>query len=170
MLRALIKQLLLSSQRASIALPSRVPRALHDMFEARKVLPTTNELTNLLKEMVDVFPRTLYLIDGFDDLDELQIQDFFAILRRLFIAGSPHGSKLALFSRESLGRGLDISEQLAPLPAKKGIRLSLEHLSPDIDKFVDVQVDAQHLRRRITSNEDLVMEIKQKLKENSDKM
>jgi len=170
MLRAMIKQLLLSSQKASIALSSQVHQALHDMFDARKVLPTTDELTTLLKEMVDIFPRTLYLIDGFDDLNESQIQDLFAVLRRIFATGNPHGSKLALFSRESLGRGLDIGEQLAPVPAKEGIRLNLKHLTSDIAKFVDEQVHAQQLRRRITNNESLILEIKEKLKENSDKM
>lgn len=170
MLRAMIKQLLLSSQRASIALSSKVHQALHDMFDARKVLPTTDELTALLKEMIDVFPRTLYLIDGFDDLDEPQIQDLFAILRKIFVPGNPHGSKLALFARESLGRGLGIDKQLAPIPATEGIRLNLKHLSLDIAKFVDVQVDDQQLRRRITNNESLVLEIKEKLKENSEKM
>ncbi len=90
-LRAMIKQLLLSSKRASTALFSQVDQALHDMFEARKVLPTTNELTTLLKEMVDIFPRTLYLIDGFDDLNESQIQDLFTVLCRIFATGNPHG-------------------------------------------------------------------------------
>ena len=170
MLCAMIKQMLLSCQRQSVALPSKVSQALRDIFEARKVLLTTDGLTTLFKAMVDVFPRTVYLIDGFDDLEERQIQDLFAVLRKVFVSGNPHGSKLALFSRESLGRGIDIGEQLAPLPTKEGIRLSLKHLSPDIAKFVDAEVDAQQLRRRITRNENLVMEIKEKLKGNSDKM
>lgn len=170
MLRAFIKQIYMSCKRGFSVLPAELETALYDTFKPRTQLPSIDDLTFHLNKLLSTTPKALYLIDGYDDLDEIQMQKFFIVLRATFSKHNSHGSKLALFSRETLGKGIDIDKQLSVLPAVNILRLRLEHLRSDISKYVEAQVTDQELKKTISMNKNLVEEIKIKLKEHSDKM
>lgn len=170
LLRALIKQLVATDDDTMLPLPSGQFTALRDVIRINGLPPSIEELTTLLKVLIDSRPPTLYLIDGFDDLDESQLLDMFGVLRRIFADQNPHGSKLALFSRETLGRGIDIERQLVKISQVQSLRLSVADLSKDIAKFVEAQVNEQQLRRAITQNEALVEDVKKNLISHSERM
>lgn len=153
-----------------VGMPIDCSIAIKSVFGSSGVPPATEDLVDLLKLLIDAYPPSLYLIDGFDDLNELQIQDMFGALRRIFAANTQHGSKLVLISREILGRGINVEDQLTGLSQIYSVRLELFHLQADIDKFVEAQVKEQQLRRVITKDESLIKDIKKSLKANSDKM
>lgn len=165
LMRAIIKQMILSG----IPL-NRFSTAINEAFKPERLPPPTEELVDLVKLLIDHFPPSVYIIDGFDGLDELQLQDMFSALRRVFDDNNSHGSKLVLVSREVLGRGIDVNHQLTGLSQVYTIRLTLAHLSNDIARFVEAQVNEQQIRRIITRNEKLLKDIKKKLKANSEKM
>lgn len=169
LLRAFLKQLL-SMRTITNALPHQLDQEIQDAFR-KQVLPlSTSQLVLVLRKVIDLSPQMLYLIDGFDDMEESQIQGLFAFLRTTFACDNPHYSKLALFSREVLGRGIEASKSLRTIENMFEIRFSLSHLSDDIAKFVEAQVEEQQLSRTITEDATLIADIKQKLKENGDKM
>lgn len=150
--------------------PPRISKALDDSLRLNIIPPSTEELIRLLKTLVDFSPPMLYLIDGFDDLDESRLLDMFGVLRLIFADGNPHGSKLALFSRETLGRGIDIQRQLNGITQMHPIRLTLAQLSKDIVQYVEAQVNEQQIRRIITADETLIEDVKRKLITHSEKM
>lgn len=169
LLRAMIKQLVVSHDQTILAFPPEILKALR-IFKVSGFPPPTDDLVRLLKMLVDYSPPSMYLIDGLDDLDETQLLDMFDMLRRIFAEHNSHGSKLALFSRETLGRGIDIERQLTGLSQVHVLRLTLAHLSKDIARFVEAEVNRQQIRRLITTNEALVNEVKKKLIAHSGKM
>lgn len=168
--RALIKQLITQFDCSTLTLPKNCSTAVKSVFKLHGIPPDTEDLLGLLKLLIDSFPPSLYLIDGFDDLDELQIQDMFSALRGIFSDQNLHHSKLVLVSREILGRGIDVEHQTTGLLQVHTIRLTLSLLRRDIGTFVEAQVNEQQLRRKITENESLIKDIKKSLKANSEKM
>jgi len=170
LLRALIKQLILSRDKALQPIESETQAEIRTMFQVQAIPPSTDMLKFILHKLMDETPGVFYLVDGFDDMAEPQIQSFFVLLRTIFRNGNSHGSKLAIFSRETLGRGIDVQKQLSVLEKVSQIRLSLQLLSGDISRFVEALVDEQQLMRKITDDESLLAEIKSKLKANGDKM
>lgn len=170
MLRALIKQVLELLTKQVNTLPKEIETELFDMFNGTRAPPSIDNLASLLLKLINKVPRALYLMDGFDHLNEVQIQKFFSVLRTVFGELNSHGSKIALFSRETLGKGIDIEKQLSTLTRIHILRLTLDHLSADIERYVEAQVNEQELKRTLSTNTALVSEIKAKLKAHSDKM
>lgn len=168
-MRAMIKQLL-SANFATVCFSSSLQNEIYDIFAQKGHRPSTDQLATVLQQLIDLAPQSVYLIDGFDDMDEYLIQKLFGILRMFFRPQNPHGSKLALFAREVLGRGIEISNALQTIPHVFRIRLDLKQLAGDIAAFVDAEVDRYRMDKTITTNDDLIREIKQKLKDNGEKM
>lgn len=167
MLRGIIKQALAKIEKALGLLPERLNRNVSELFGEFSRAPSLEQLSSLFENVVDMLPGTLYVIDGFDGMVENDILDMFTIIRKCFSSLKLHRSKLALFSREILGRGIDIRAQIQH---SNFIRLQLRHVQKDIETFVDTRIDLMQLRRIITTNENLISEIREELKANSEKM
>lgn len=170
LLRALIRQLVSSHDDTMLLLPSGQSTALRNVFRPSRLPPSNEEISTLLKELIDSYPPTLYLIDGFVDLDDSQLLDMFSILRRIFGDQNRHGSKLALFSREILGRGINIRRQLNGISQVHSVRLEMADPSEDIAQFVEAQMNEHQTRRIITENENLITEVKRTLISHTKKM
>lgn len=167
LLRAMIKQALLRIEKDHGVLPHELKTKLFENFGTPTCSPPNNVLIALFENVIDRLPGTLYVIDGIEALAEDEILSIFGIIRTCFGQSKQHSSKLALFSREILGRGIDVCKQL---PEIHYLRLGLNHLQKDIETFVDTQVELMQLKRVITQNAELLDEIRAKLKANSKKM
>ncbi|KAK5952743.1 hypothetical protein OHC33_006336 [Knufia fluminis] len=170
MLRGIIKQLILCHDEAMSPMSPALQAEVRATFQSNSLPPTVDGLKTLVQKMADETPGVLYLIDGFDEMAEQQIQQLFVALRNIFRDSASHGSKLIIFSRETLGKGISVRKQLSVLAQVFYIRLSLKQLSGDISRFVEALVDEKQLMRNITEDENLLLDIKSKLKAHGDKM
>lgn len=120
-----------------------------------------SRVTHLFESLLPWIPDAVFLIDGFDNLSEDYLQHLFSILRNLTGLLQSVGSKIALFGREVLGRGIDINTQL---PGSYSINLKFVNLEADINRFVDVQVERFQLRRNLIQDPALLQQISRTLK------
>lgn len=150
-----------------------MPADLQSQIEAiltsvPSVTASIDHLTATLKHFLQLHPSSYIVVDGIDALSENEILTFVKFLREVWSTESgfsPFG-RLILFCRETLGRRI----RLDSISNSIILQIRLKHLESDIHTYVDSQINMKQQECPITSNDDLVDEVKTVLKLNSEKM
>lgn len=127
----------------------------------------SGDLKAIFRELVRLVSRTYYVIDGLDYLNDEDIIKALSLLRELLETCEQHHSKVILFSRRVLGRGINVEKQL---PGILTLELELKFLEHDITVFVNTEIDERLRDREITTNVEVIAELRRVLKVHADKM
>ena len=164
-LRALIKQCFSTSEPLTAATVSWARELRHSLLKTNSVV-ALQELTSILSRLLSETTKKVFVIDGYDGLNEEELRVFFELFRKLDPVLKRNGCQVAFFGREILGKGIDIRKQLSACQ----IDIGLSDLKADIEAFVDYQVESFHRERTLTENHHLIDEIKAALKTKSGNM
>lgn len=160
-LNALIKQSLLKLKDSRTGLSPALLTQIQDVATGPVNIASLSKVISLFEAIIAIMPHALFLVDGFDELSEEQLQNFLSVFRNLTGLLHSVGSKVAFFGREVLGRGINLQAQL---PESCNINLRYVNIAQDVERFVDVQMERFQARRTITQNVRLLQQINTELK------
>lgn len=160
-LKAMIRQCLSSLRNSGVIMSTALLDQIQNVAKNVQNTSSLPRIMRLFESVIIAMPNTVFVIDGFDDLAEDQLQTFLSVLRNLTDTMRACGSKIALFGRKVLGRGIGIQAQL---PGARSIDLKFVDIEHDINTFVDVQIERFQAVRNITQNAKLLQDIKTILK------
>jgi hypothetical protein len=167
-LRAFIKQLWIHLAHLRKPIPPDVRPTIKTLFGDRVMVPVApDDLKAIFQNLVRLASRTYYVIDGLDYLGDEDIIEVLSLLRELLGTCEQHHSKVILFSRRVLGRGINVEKHL---PGTLTLELEPKFLEHDIAVFVDTEIDQRLRNREITTNSEVIDRLRKVLKAHADKM
>ena len=163
-IRAFVKHLVLSRQSSRSPIQSDLRKTIDATFAELRRPPSLISTTQILLGVIRDAPVSV-VVDGLDAMDEHEILSFLHFLRDLMKCTKMSGSRLrlALFCRGTLGRNIS----LEVVPGTTVLRIDVVHLRQDIYAYIGHEVEHQQLARPITTNRELLEEIKEILGQNS---
>lgn len=166
--RALVKQSLIHHS----ILYGNIPKDLESeirtkCIDTRQVFPAA-ALLSILGRFRRLLPACVFVIDGIDALLEDEVIVFLKFVRTYFAEADDvvEDSNILLFCRESLGRGLRIENFLRT----SILNITLPNIRPDLYTYVEYEVAEKQKDRTISENHELIEQVKNVLKQNSEKM
>jgi hypothetical protein len=129
--------------------------------------PPESKVSELFFEALTMSAGVYVIVDEVDVLEEEQVRCFFRLFKSAAENGSFDQVKFLMFSREILGRGIDLTKQLSNTTV---LPVSISNLRGDIERFVHHEVDRKQQECAITKDKTLLDEIKKVLIDRADKM
>jgi hypothetical protein len=168
LLASYIKQLLLYLSAISKPCPVAVQKEIRKFFGSKRSEPDFDDLAEIFSSLLAYMPKTIYIVDGLDELKEKEAERVLRVVRQLFGAkGEGHGSRILIFSRDQVAPYLDVARFI---PGTAYISTSTKGVTKDIQLYVESIIDDKMSRRELTSNLILAKEIKQTLLEKASGM
>ncbi|KAL3481008.1 hypothetical protein BJX99DRAFT_194840 [Aspergillus californicus] len=166
-LRSIIKQILLYRRRLHLYVAEEFLESIEAVFVSPEYSPQENRVRELFGQALRMNTGAYLVVDGVDVLEEEEAHSFFRMLRESSQNGFLNGVKLLIFTREILGRGIDLAKQIRNT---RVLHLTICELRGDIRLYVHHEVDRKQEEYSITEDRDLLEEIKRVLIARGEKM
>jgi hypothetical protein len=141
--------------------------AVKNFFGHNRTEPDFDDLKDIFIRLFYYVPNTIYILDGFDALDQEHSKSILICFRSLFSSSkSPQGSQLLLLSREQIPGYVDIATfipEIRQISTSPGVR-------QDIETYIEMSIIDKTMYRKLTEDALLLQEIKQKLLKESSGM
>jgi hypothetical protein len=125
-------------------------------------------LAEIFSSLLAYAPKTIYIVDGLDELKEKEAERVLRVVRQLFDGKCQgHDSRILIFSRDQVAPYLDVTRFI---PDTAYISTSMKSVTKDIQLYIESIIDDKMSRRELTSNLILAKEIKQTLLEKASGM
>ena len=141
--------------------PSRIVSYVKQFYSYKRYPPSFNEVIDeIFLPLSALLPSTTYVVDGLDECEPEQVREILKTFQRM---GSWRGPRIFISGREAL----DVASSI---PGSNTIRISEEHHKEDIRKFINWKIEEKMRERKLTDDERVLQDIKNKLNERADRM
>lgn len=158
-LSSFIKQLcghLLTSRHC----PEEVLIEIRKFFGPKQIQPDFEDLKDIFIQLFPYVSDTIYIIDGFDVLDQKHSNSLLGLIRSLFCSSSSSkGSRILLFSRDQVPGYINVATFM---PGIRHISTSA-NVMQDIKAYIETSIADKTMYRKLTDNTVLVEDIKRTL-------
>ncbi|PGH01143.1 hypothetical protein AJ79_08014 [Helicocarpus griseus UAMH5409] len=140
---------------------------IHKFFGEKRTVPDIEDLEYVFVRLYRCVPDTIYVIDGFDALNQENCRILLRLIKQLFSDVSDRrGSKCMLLSREQIPGFTNVATLI---PGIRQISTS-SNIMQDIQLYIKTTIDDKTMFRELTNDYNLVDEIKQVLAKESSEM
>lgn len=167
-LASYIKQLLLYLIAINKPCPEAVQKEIRKFFGSKHSEPDFDDLVEIFSSLFAYTPKTIYIVDGLDELKEREVEQILRVVRQVFLGNSKsYGSRILIFSREQIASHLNVTRLV---PGTAHISTSLKGVTKDIQLYIENITDDKMSCRELTNNLLLTQEIKLTLLEKASGM
>jgi hypothetical protein len=159
-LSSFIKQLCEFLRYSSRPFPEDIIRKVRRFFGHDRTAPDFEDLKDIFILLFYYVPNTIYVLDGFDALNQEHIKGLLTFIRPLFCDPKPpQGSRILLLSREQIPGYINITTFM---PGTCQISTSV-NVMRDIQIYIETSVDDKTMCRKLTDDRSLLDDIKRVL-------
>lgn len=163
--RSFIKQMIGFLDAAGLSCPREIVSSTKRLFVPLRHLPNFEEIIEqvfmpLSQFLSDLFPHTTYIVDGLDECELPEVHRTLRVIRKM---SSLPGRKVLISGRESL----DVKSFIQDLVTTT---ISGVETKKDIRQFIDWKLAEKLQERRLTEEEKVLQNIKDKLNDKADQM
>lgn len=157
---SLIKQLCEFLYQQFQCYPTDIISDLQKFFGPERIRPDFDDLQDIFSRLCPIVPRTVYIIDGIDALQEIHAIRFLKFIQRFFSStDASHGSQILLLSRDQVPGYINIGTFIHGIHQ---ISIST-NATQDIKKYVETSIDEKMMYRKLTDDVSLLNKIKETL-------
>lgn len=156
---SLTQQLLSYTSGNDRAYPHDIRNELEHFYSPKGPEPDWEDTKHLFLAVALTKPHSIFIIDGLDEMKPEEISPILSVMYLLIDANAGH--RVMVASRKELGFNVRISFELQ-------IGITAEYLQTDIRTFIETELLRNTRRRRhITDNNAVLVQIKQRLLDES---
>lgn len=162
LLASFIKQLLEHLDRIHRPRPAEVQEQILRFFGRECIQPDFDDLAVIAISLSEHMARTIYIIDGLEELDEKEVEKVLRFGSKI----EKNGTRIAIFSRDNIAPYLEV-----PRFIPRTVHISTSNNNTkDIGLYIEIVVKDKMCVRELTSDLALMKETKQKLSQGASGM
>jgi hypothetical protein len=160
LLASLIKQLLLYLEMIRKPWPGMNEKDILKFFGEKRRIADFDDLAEIAVSLLKYTRNTICIIDGLDELDEIEAKKVLGLFRRLVKDRyGIKGLRIVLFSRDHVAPSLDVTRVIPGT-----VRISMSHNTiMDLEAFTDSKINEKMRDRELPGGDNILAEIKRRL-------
>jgi hypothetical protein len=167
LLASLIKQLLLYLEMIRKPWPGVIEKYVLKFFGKKRRKADFDDLAEIAVPLLKYTRNTICIIDGLDELDEIEVEKVLGLFRRLLKDREEiKRLRILLFSRDHVAPSLDVTRLIPGT-----LRISTSHnITRDLELFTDSKITEKMFHRELPGGNDIIADIKRRLLEEASDM
>jgi len=163
MFESYIKQILDHLRIIRKPCPPDIVASIKQFYGPKQSRPSLDEIIyDMFIPLAKLVPSATYITDGLDECESKEGQKVITILRKI-LQQMPHGPRILISGRD----GLHVTDSI---PGSIRIQIPERNAREDIQKVIEWSMAEKMWERRLTEEECVLQDIKNKLNEHADRM